>query len=68
MSAGPKAAPAKALVLSEKEGGIFATFKFERDMFLKFDEPFVLIANGRVIGGGRVLNAVSEPMKKSSKI
>lgn len=65
---GAKAAPAKALVLSEKEGGIFAMFKFERDMFLKFDEPFVLIANGRVIGGGRVLNAVSEPMKKSSKI
>ncbi|WP_122873220.1 selenocysteine-specific translation elongation factor [Campylobacter showae] len=65
---GAKAAPAKALVFSEKEGGIFATFKFERDMFLKFDEPFVLIANGRVIGGGRVLNAVSEPMKKSSKI
>ena len=65
---GAKAAAAKALVLSEKEGGIFATFKFERDMFLKFDEPFVLIANGRVIGGGRVLNAVSEPMKKSSKI
>ena len=65
---GAKAAPAKALVLSEKEGGIFATFKFERDLFLKFDEPFVLIANGRVIGGGRVLNAVSEPMKKSSKI
>ena len=65
---GAKAAPAKALILSEKDGGIFATFKFERDMFLKFDEPFVLIANGRVIGGGRVLNAVSEPMKKSSKI
>lgn len=65
---GAKAVPAKALVLSEKDGGIFATFKFERDMFLKFDEPFVLIANGRVIGGGRVLNAVSEPMKKSSKI
>ena len=65
---GAKAAPAKALILSQKEGGIFATFKFERDMFLKFDEPFVLIANGRVIGGGRVLNAVSEPMKKSSKI
>lgn len=65
---GAKAAPAKALILSEKDSGIFATFKFERDMFLKFDEPFVLIANGRVIGGGRVLNAVSEPMKKSSKI
>ena len=65
---GAKAAAAKALILSQKEGGIFATFKFERDMFLKFDEPFVLIANGRVIGGGRVLNAVSEPMKKSSKI
>ena len=65
---GAKAAPAKALILSQKEVGIFATFKFERDMFLKFGEPFVLIANGRVIGGGRVLNAVSEPMKKSSKI
>ncbi len=65
---GAKATPAKALILSQKEGGIFATFKFERDMFLKFGEPFVLIANGRVIGGGRALNAVSEPMKKSSKI
>ena len=65
---GAKAAAAKALILSQKDGGIFATFKFERDMFLKFDESFVLIANGRVIGGGRVLNAVSEPMKKSSKI
>ena len=65
---GAKAAPAKALVLSEKEGGIFATFKFERDMFLKFDEAFVLISDARVIGGGRVLNPVLEPLKKAGKI
>ena len=37
-------------------------------MFLKFNEPFVLIANGRVIGGGRVLNPIAEPLKKQAKI
>ena len=36
-------------------------------MFLKFDGPFVCLANSRVIGGGRVLNAVVEPLKKQSK-
>ncbi|CAD7286328.1 selenocysteine-specific translation elongation factor [Campylobacter suis] len=65
---GAKQIAAKAIVLSEQNESKFVTFKFEKDMFLKFNEPFVLIANGRVIGGGRVLNPISEPLKKQSKI
>lgn len=65
---GAKQAAAKAIVLSEQGESKFVTFKFDKDMFLKFNEPFVLIANARVIGGGRVLNPIVEPLKKSSKI
>ncbi|QCD44233.1 selenocysteine-specific elongation factor [Campylobacter mucosalis] len=65
---GSKQAPAKSLILSEQNQSKFVTFKFEKDMFLKFNEPFILIANGRVVGGGRVLNPISEPLKKQSKI
>ncbi len=43
----------------------FYKIKFEKDMFLQFDEPFVLIAEGRVQSGGRVLNPIAEPMKKA---
>ncbi|MBE2984057.1 selenocysteine-specific translation elongation factor [Campylobacter sp. RM9344] len=65
---GSKQCAAKALILSKENGSIFATFKFDKEMFLKFNEPFVLIANARVIGGGRVLNPISEPMKKQGKV
>lgn len=65
---GAKQVASKVLILSEHDDSKFVTFKFDRDMFLKFNEPFVLIANGRVIGGGRVLNPISEPLKKQSKI
>ncbi|MBE3606037.1 selenocysteine-specific translation elongation factor [Campylobacter sp. RM13119] len=65
---GSKQCAAKALILSKENGSIFATFKFDKEMFLKFNEPFVLIANARVIGGGCVLNPISEPMKKQGKV
>ncbi|WP_169941137.1 selenocysteine-specific translation elongation factor [Campylobacter sp. RM15925] len=65
---GAQTASAKAIILSQKDDSCFVTFKFEKDMFLKFDEPFVLVANSRVIGGGRVLNSVNEPLKKAQKI
>ena len=65
---GAKAVPAKALILSQKADSLFVSFKFQSDMFLKFDEPFVLISGGRVIGGGRVLNPIMEPLKKNTKI
>ncbi|MDO5046247.1 selenocysteine-specific translation elongation factor [Campylobacter sp.] len=65
---GARVVSAKALILSQKDDSCFVTFKFDKDVFLKFDEPFVLISNSRVIGGGRVLNAVNEPLKKAQKI
>ena len=65
---GAKNVPAKVLILSQKDDSYFVTFKFQSDMFLKFDETFVLISDARVIGGGRVLNPVLEPLKKAGKI
>ncbi|WP_103576194.1 selenocysteine-specific translation elongation factor [Campylobacter concisus] len=65
---GAKNVPAKVLILSQKDDSYFVTFKFQSDMFLKFDEAFVLISDARVIGGGRVLNPVLEPLKKAGKI
>ncbi|AQW88147.1 selenocysteine-specific elongation factor [Campylobacter pinnipediorum subsp. caledonicus] len=64
---GSKQVATKAVVLSDEKDK-FVSFKFEKDMFLIFNEPFVLLLNGRVIGGGRVLNPISEPMKKQGKI
>ena len=65
---GAKNVPAKVLILSQKDDSYFVSFKFQSDMFLKFDEAFVLISDARVIGGGRVLNPVLEPLKKAGKI
>ncbi|MCZ6133239.1 selenocysteine-specific translation elongation factor [Campylobacter ureolyticus] len=65
---GSRQIAAKALVLSTKEDQSFVTFKFEKELFLKFNEAFVVLENSRVIGGGRVLNPISEPLKKAQKI
>lgn len=65
---GSKQSSAKALILSSRDESNFITFKFNDTMFLKFNEPFVILSNSRVIGGGRVLNPVLEPLKKSTKI
>ncbi|MCI6989600.1 MAG: selenocysteine-specific translation elongation factor [Campylobacter sp.] len=65
---GSDAVSAKALVLSKKDDKYFVSFKFQKEMFLKFNEPFVVLANSRVIGGGKVLNPISEPLKKPLKI
>ncbi len=35
--------------------------------FLCFNEKFILLQNNRVVGGGEVLNPVSEPLKKEQK-
>ncbi|MDL0088696.1 selenocysteine-specific translation elongation factor [Campylobacter gastrosuis] len=64
---GAKQGVAKVLILSDEKHK-FATLKFNKEMFLCFNEPFVLLKDGRVVGGGRVLNAITEPLKKQSKI
>ncbi|MDX2323702.1 selenocysteine-specific translation elongation factor [Campylobacter hepaticus] len=45
----------------------FAHFSFNKNVFLSFNESFILLQNNRVIGGGRVLNPLSEPLKKEQK-
>ncbi|MCI6641524.1 MULTISPECIES: selenocysteine-specific translation elongation factor [Campylobacter] len=57
-----------ALILSENGNEKFITFKFEKEIFVKFNEHFVVLASSRVIGGGDILNPVIEPLKKSQKI
>ena len=60
---GAKNVPAKVLILSQKDDSYFVSFKFQSDMFLKFDEAFVLgervIENGVYRGGssGEMLGA-----------
>lgn len=64
---GTKQLSAKATICGDVNGLQFVTFKFNKPVCLKFKESFVLISNNRVIGGGKVLNAISEPMKKQQK-
>ncbi|EAI2885230.1 selenocysteine-specific translation elongation factor, partial [Campylobacter jejuni] len=45
----------------------FVHFSFDKNVFLSFDEAFILLQNNRVIGGGKVLNPLSEPLKKEQK-
>ncbi|PSM53257.1 selenocysteine-specific elongation factor [Campylobacter blaseri] len=65
---GSRQLSAKCKILSQKDNKSFVTFKFDKNVFAKFNEPFVILRNSRVVGGGKVLNPVSEPLKKSEKI
>lgn len=65
---GSRQIAATALILSENGNEKFTTFKFEKEIFVKFNEHFVVLASSRVIGGGDILNPVTEPLKKSQKI
>lgn len=65
---GSRQIAATALILSENGNEKFITFKFEKEIFVKFNEHFVVLASSRVIGGGDILNPVTEPLKKSQKI
>ena len=46
----------------------FAKVRFSEPLFLTFDEPFILSQSGHTIAGGRVLNAINDPIKKKFKI
>ena len=70
---GTKSINAKASVLSSKKDGeknesYFITLKLDKEVFASFDERFVLLGGGALLGGGRVLNPISEPLKKRAKI
>lgn len=65
---GSKQVSARAQILSTQKGSSLISFKFKSQVFLKFKEPFIVLSNGRLIGGGRVLNPIIEPLKKPIKI
>ena len=70
---GTKSINAKASVLlgkkeGEKNESYFITLKLDKEVFASFDERFVLLGGGALLGGGRVLNPISEPLKKRAKI
>jgi selenocysteine-specific elongation factor len=46
----------------------FAKLQFKQKNFLVHNEPFILCASGRTIGGGRVLNPINDPIKKRVKL
>ncbi|MBK1992048.1 selenocysteine-specific translation elongation factor [Campylobacter sp. 2018MI35] len=66
---GTKQIECKISILKQLENNeFFAHLNFEKNLFLCFNERFILLQNNRVVGGGRVLNPVSEPLKKEAKI
>lgn len=66
---GTKQLEVKIHILKElKVGEYYAEIRFKKPMYLCFDERFILLENGRVKGGGVVLNPVSEPLNKELKL
>ncbi|MDL0115102.1 selenocysteine-specific translation elongation factor [Campylobacter felis] len=66
---GTKQLEAKIHILKElKVGEFYAEIRFKKPMYLCFDERFILLENGRVKGGGVVLNPVNEPLSKVQKL
>ncbi len=64
---GAKRIPAKVLMFNTEDKKGYATLKLEEKAFLVYDDPFVILHNGRVVGGGEVLNPISDPIKKKKK-
>ncbi len=64
---GAKRIPAKILMFDQKAKSGFATIKLQEKAFLVFEDPFVVLHNGRVVGGGKILNPISDPIKKKKK-
>lgn len=62
---GAKEVEAKILYYNEVKG--FAKVEFEEIMYLVFNEPFIITKAGVVCGGGVVLNAINDPLKKQLK-
>ena len=65
---GAKRIPGKLLMFNPEDKKGYATIKLEEKAFLVFEDPFVILHNGRVIGGGEVLNPISDPIKKKKKL
>lgn len=65
---GAKKINATINILAESNDVIFATIKLDEVIFSIFKERFVLRDNAKTIGGGMILNPITDPMKKPQKI
>ena len=67
---GTKQVEAKVLLYNNENDTTsgFAKLQFSQKIFLVHNEPFILCASGRTIGGGRVLNPINDPIKKKIKM
>lgn len=65
---GARQVSARVSILRAFDEKFFVHFEFDKPLFLCFDERFILLENSRFKGGGRVLNPISEPLKKEQKI
>jgi len=50
------------------EGEEYATLKLREKVYTRFGDPYVLLASGRLAGGGEILIPVSEPIRKRHKL
>jgi selenocysteine-specific elongation factor len=67
---GTKQVEAKVLLYSnlEEENSGYAKIELKQKVFSIFNDPFILTKDNRVVGGGRVLNPINEPLKKKKKL
>ncbi|MDE6886798.1 MAG: selenocysteine-specific translation elongation factor [Helicobacteraceae bacterium] len=65
---GAKRLNATINILEQSEDRIFATLNLSEGIFATFRENFILRDNAKTIGGGFVLNPISDPMRKSQKL
>ncbi|MDD3466092.1 MAG: selenocysteine-specific translation elongation factor [Campylobacterales bacterium] len=65
---GTQAVGVRVLIIEELENEYFVSLKFKHDMFTIFDEPFVLRNSTHTVGGGNVVSAVADPIKKRQKL
>jgi len=67
---GTKQIEAKILLYEsqEKAKSGFAKIEFKDKVYSIFDESFIVTFKNRVLGGGRVINPINEPLKKRKKL
>ena len=65
---GAKAVEARILYYDVNKEHGFAKVEFKEELFLVFKEPFVITQSGHVVGGGEIINAVNDPLKKILKL
>ncbi|RDU58512.1 selenocysteine-specific translation elongation factor [Helicobacter sp. MIT 99-5507] len=65
---GSKKINATINILEENDTRILATLKLDEVIFSTFKERFILRDNMKTIGGGMILNPITDPMKKAQKI